>query len=277
MRADAFMAAWLDPEVDMVWCATGGYGTTRLLERLDYDAIRAHPKILCGMSDITGLHLGIGRRARLVTFLGPNALWPIIREDRGPCVYAERWWRRALLGAEFRDPTGGLLPPGYTYEYPTEPRDEQQGDDVRDPAATMVPGRARGRLVGGNLSLIAATVGTPFQIETEGRLLVLEDVHEEPYRLDRMLCQLNLAGLLDGPAGVVLGTWRECAPENPERSLSVQQVLRDYFESRPYPVIENFPTGHVPEQATLPLGCMAELDADAAALRLVENPVALRR
>jgi muramoyltetrapeptide carboxypeptidase len=276
-RAQAFMDAWLDPEVRMVWCATGGYGTTRLFEHLDFDAIRANPRILAGMSDITGLHLAIGREARLITFLGPNAIWPIIRDEAGPCLYAERWTWRALREDQYLDESGNPLPPGYTYEFPAEPRDEAQAEDVLDPPKTIAPGVARGRLVGGNLSLVASTVGTPWQIETEGRLLVLEDVREAPYRVDRMLCQLDLAGLLDDCAGVILGTWRLCSPDEPARSLSLDQVFHHYFADRDYPVMANFPTGHMPEQAMLPMGCLAELDAGGPRLTLLENPVTLTR
>lgn len=273
-RAAAFMEAWLDPEVDGVWCATGGYGTMRLYDLLDFEAIRAHPKLFCGMSDITGLHLALGRRARLITFLGPNAIWPITRDNLSPCVFAQTWFLRAVRADLYRDASGGLLPP-YTFAHPQHPRDPQQEAADRAEVKPLNPGRAQGRLTGGNLSLIAATAGTPYEIETSGRILVLEDVREQPYRLDRMLCQLELAGLLERPAGVVLGTWHGCQPDNPERSLTVDEVMQDYFAGRPYPVIMNFPTGHVPEQTTLPLGAMAELDADALTLRLLEIPVTL--
>jgi muramoyltetrapeptide carboxypeptidase len=275
-RAAAFMNAWLDPEVRCVWPITGGYGTMRFLELLDYDAIRANPKVFIGMSDITGLHAAIGKETGLITFLGPNAAWPIIRNDYPPCEYARTWIWRAIGSGGYLDPTGALLPPGYTYTYPTEPRDPGQGDDVKAPPETLVPGVARGRLVGGNLSLISALVGTPWEIETEGRILVLEDVGERPYRIDRMLCQMQLAGMFDDLAGVALGTWRKCAPEEDDTSLTLREVLEDYFADAPYPVMLNFPTGHCPEQATLPLNALAELDATDCRLTLLENPATPR-
>lgn len=277
-RAREFMEAWLDPRVRMVWAITGGYGCTRILDRLDYGALRAHPKIFCGMSDVTALHAAIGRETGLITFLGPNAFWPLVRDDLPPCRYAETWFWRAIRDDLCRDPSGALLPDGFTYEWPSEPRDPQQLErpDVLDPPATLVPGVARGRLVGGNLSLLAALTGTPWELQTAGRILVIEDVGEEPYRLDRMLCQLRLAGLLDHLAGAILGTWRKCAPENPEHSFTVRQVLEHYFGQAPYPVLLNFPTGHVPEQATLPLNGLAELDATNCTVRILETPVTPR-
>jgi muramoyltetrapeptide carboxypeptidase len=276
-RAEAFMNAWLNPEVKCVWALAGGYGTMRFLERIDYEAIRANPKMLIGMSDITGLHAAIGTRAGLVTFLGPNAVWPIIREDHPPCQYAWDWTWRAIGERSYFDPTGALLPAGYTYAYPTEPRDPEQAEDVLAAPATLVHGTARGRLVGGNLSLISALVGTPYQIKTEGNILVLEDVGERSYRIDRMLSQMKHAGMLDNPAGVILGTWRRCGAGDDGGSLTLAQVFDDYFKDAPYPVMLNFPTGHCPEQAMLPLNCMAELDATNLRVTLLENPVTLSR
>lgn len=277
-RARNFMEAWLDPDVRAVWAITGGYGTTRFLPLLDYDAIRAHPKILIGMSDITGLHAAIGTETGLVTFLGPN-IGTGLNPNRG---YTTEWAWRALLNENFVDASGNRMPPGYTYENPGAP-DIQRPSQLRKLGSalpipwTLNPGVAQGRLVGGNLSLIASLVGTPWQVETDGRILVLEDVHEEPYRVDRMLSQLRNAGMFDHCAGVILGTWAGCVAETPSASLSLDEIFDYYFGDRDYPVIVNFATGHVPHQATLPLNCLAELNATDCTVRLLENPVTPKR
>lgn len=139
----------------------------------------------------------------------------------------------------------------------------------------MAPGQARGRLIGGNLSLISALMGTPYEIQTRGRILFIEDVDERPYRIDRFLSQLRLAGKLDDAAGVILGQFTGCVPDK-EDSLSLDEVLDDYFGHSKVPVVRDFPLGHFKNNATLPVGGLAELDADAGTLRLLENPVELR-
>src|SRR5690606_15291749 len=115
---------------------------------------------------------------------------------------------------------------------------------------------ARGRLVGGNLSLVHALMGTPYEVQTDGCILFIEDVGEEPYRIDRMLSTLRLAGKLDHVSGVVLGVFARCDPETPERSFLLEDILQQYFAGKPYPVMKNFPVGHVEENATLPIGIM---------------------
>ncbi len=143
------------------------------------------------------------------------------------------------------------------------------------PTETIAPGRASGRLIGGNLSLVHALMGTPYEIETEGRILFLEDVNEAPYRVDRMLSTFQMAGKLDGVAGVVLGRFTRADPEDPDRSFTHREVFEHYFAHRDYPVVFNFPVGHVQDNATLPVGALAALDAEAGTLTLLENPVVL--
>lgn len=261
-RGAAIMQAWRDPDVDAIFCLTGGYGTMRMLDFLDYSYIQKNPKILTGFSDITGLHLAIHKKTGLVTFHTPTTQF-VYSGDEAARPFATRFFWGTLNASAYQDgkPNAALV---YTQ------------DDATSPMLTFSPGKARGALTGGNLSLVHALMGTPYEIETKGRILFLEDVGEEPYRVDRMLRTLQLAGKLDGLAGVVLGQWADCNPEKPESSFSLDEVLRQYFENRPYPVLAYFPVGHVEENASLPVGWAAELDADNRTLRILEPPVTLK-
>ncbi len=256
-RADEMMRAFLDPEVDAIFCGTGGYGVTRMLDLLDWDQIAKHPKVFVGFSDITAMHLALATKANLVTFHSPNPQWGLGSEDDLAPFSAKYFWRN-LLAAQNQGAAG------FTYDQP-----EEVG-----PLKVIAGGRAVGRLTGGNLSLVATLMGTPYEIQTDGRILFLEDVHEAPYRIDRMLSQLKLAGKLDRPAGVILGQYRDCSPDEGDSGLSLDQVFADYFSGAPYPVVSNFPAGHTTINATLPLGARAEIDADGPTIRVLENPVA---
>jgi muramoyltetrapeptide carboxypeptidase len=254
-RAAELMAAFTDPQVDAVFPGTGGYGTMRMMDLLDYDAIRANPKVFIGFSDITGLHMALAAKANLVTFHSPNPEWGLGSDTGLPEFSAKYFWRN-LLASENRGEAG------FSYAAPAD-----------DPVRAMRPGVGRGRLCGGNLSLVSALVGTPYELDTRGKVLFLEDVNEAPYRVDRMLAQMKLAGQLDGLAGVVLGKFRDCDPDEDDQSLRLADVFNDYFADAPYPVIANFPAGHVTRNATLPFGCEAEIDGTAATLTVLENPV----
>ncbi|MCB9867864.1 MAG: LD-carboxypeptidase [Phycisphaerales bacterium] len=261
-RAAELMAAFADPEVKAIFPGTGGYGVTRMLDRLDYDVIRRNPKVFIGFSDITGLHLAIQKKTGLVTFHSPNPMWGLGSDGNLKPFSADCFWR-ALLAERYCAADGEPLPPGYAYELPA---------DVA-PTKVLAPGVARGRLTGGNLSLVAALMGTPYEIETRGRVLFLEDVGERPYRIDRYLSQLRLGGKLDGVAAVILGQFRDCAPKPDEDSLSLDEVIADYFGGLGVPVITNFPAGHVANNATLPLGALVEVDADHNRVAVLENLV----
>ena len=261
-RAQELMDAFRDPAVKAIFCGGGGYGTMRLLEQLDYDYIRRHPKIVVGYSDITGLHLALAARAGLITFQGPNGVYDLGREQGLHPVVERHFWR-ALAAEEFRS-TGGMV--GYEYDFPDSWR------SAGNPGV-LVPGVARGRLVGGNLSLVSALVGTPYAARTHGKILFLEDVGERPYRIDRMLRQMKLAGQLEGLAGVLLGRFPGCKPKDAERSWSLERVLDDYFGDLGVPVLSGFPAGHGPENLLLPLGVLVEVDADRGQVRVLENPV----
>jgi muramoyltetrapeptide carboxypeptidase len=258
-RAAELMAAFRDPQVKAVFPGTGNYGTTRMLDLLDYAAIRKNPKIFVGFSDITGLHLALHKRAGLVTFHSPNPMYGLGSPSNLSAFSAEYFWRALLEPA----PAGRAADGSYVIEpKPGMP-----------PVKSLAGGVTRGRLVGGNLSLVAALMGTPYEIETAGCVLFLEDVGERPYRIDRYLSQLRLAGKFREVRAVILGQFRDCAPKPGEASLSLDEVFADYFANLGVPVIANFPAGHATNNATLPLGVMVEVDADRGRVTILESPV----
>ncbi len=273
-RAEELMAAFRDPKVDAIFPGTGGYGTMRILDRLDYAFIRNHPKLVIGFSDITALHAALNRRAGLVTFHSPMPMWGL-GSPEGMTPLAERWFLRALAreGGPWRYDATTLA--DLTSEAPAE-----TGEDSGAPPAPLASwghGRARGRLVGGNLSMISALEGTPYALDLRGAILILEDVREAPYRVDRMLRQLALAGELAQVRGVVLGQFTRAFDREGDRArddprYTIDGVLRQYFEHAGIPVLVSFPFGHVRDNVTVPLGAEVEIDADAVALTVLPGP-----
>ena len=260
--ADATRAADLntmfaDDGIDAIWCVRGGYGASRILPMLDYDRMRRSPKALIGFSDITSLHMALHTQADLVSFHGPVA-W------RAFTPYTLHEWKHVLC--ETNVPVRLGAPPAF------ELREGQV--DRKNRVMTLVPGRVRGRLVGGNLCLMAHLTGTRYAPDLRGAILFLEDVDEPYYRIDRFLTQLWLSGSLDGVAGVVFGKFTRCEPS---ASFVQNRVLEDILAERcrtlRVPAISGFMVGHVDDQTTLPIGCLAELDADAGTLTLLEAGV----
>lgn len=250
LRARDFTRAWVDPEVRAVIAARGGYGAMRILPHLNFPLLAGHRKILLGFSDITALHLAFWRELRLVTFHGPVA-------EVGPNglgAYNEE----TLLAA-----VSGNWPPG-ELRVPPE-----------SPLHVLEHGRARGELVGGNLSLIQATMGTRWEIDTKGRILFIEDVGERPYRIDRMLCQLSLAGKLRDAAGFLVGEFTSCDPDEGQPSLTVREVLEHYFAGTGKPCLLGVPAGHGAYRAVMPLGVEVEVSTEPPSVEFLER--ALRR
>jgi muramoyltetrapeptide carboxypeptidase len=252
-RLEDLHSAFADSKVKGVFAVRGGYGSGQLLDKIDYDLIRKNPKVFAGYSDITAMHLAIHKRTGLVTFHGPVTL-------SGFTDYTTEHFRRALFQKE---PLGVLKNPA-----------EANQLRPRHTTRTVRPGKARGRLIGGNLSLVAATMGTPYEIDTTGRILFLEDVGEQPYSVDRMLTNLRLAGKLKAAAGIVFGECSECTPREFRPSfastLSLGEVLDDILGGLDIPVLSGLTIGHTSDQLTLPLGVMATLDADRGELTIEE-------
>jgi muramoyltetrapeptide carboxypeptidase len=253
-RIDDLHAAFSDPEVKAVFCTRGGYGAAMLLDKIDFNLIRRHPKIFIGYSDITALHLGIHQKAGLVTFHGPTALSRFTD-------YTVDLFRRAILSPQ---PLGTLGNP-------------KESDPLRPRylTRTMVGGKATGQLIGGNLTLIATTMGTPWELQTDGKLLFLEDVDEQPYSMDRMLTQLRLAGKFKNIKGLILGDCTDCRPRDFKPSFSSTLTLGEVYDQilgdLKVPIVTGMTIGHTADQITLPLGIRATLDADAATLTLEES------
>jgi len=253
-RASELNAAIRDPKVRAIFPCRGGYGVIRILDRIDYPALRRDPKIIVGFSDITALHLAIARESHLITFHAPMSLRGIAVPDK-EASFAVASFKRAIFADQSKDRVGG-----YTIDAPTD----------RPKPVKLVSGKAQGRLMGGNLTMICSTLGTPYAIQPKGAILFIEDLNEAPYRVDRYLSQLRLAGALDAISGVVIGNF---SSKEVTDAKEFERVFQDYFATRKIPVLMNFPVGHVSHNATLPHGAMAEVDADASTLRLVENPV----
>ena len=245
-RAADFNRALRDPSVDAIWSLRGGYGVMRILPDIDWDALAARPRPVIGFSDITALHLGI-QRLGIVSFHGPHPATVELND------FSADGLRRIL---ESPDPAGVL--PFVT-------------GDAR--AEAVRGGVAEGPLVGGNLSLVAGTLGTPYAIRAEGAILFLEEVGEHAYRIDRLLTQLRLAGVLDAVAGVALGAFTETPGDGENGLPSVADVLRDRLGDLGVPVAMGFPFGHVDDNWTLPVGARARLDADAGTLEVLEPAV----
>ncbi|MFF3328132.1 LD-carboxypeptidase [Streptomyces sp. NPDC002888] len=237
-RAADLQGAWCDPSVDAVLCARGGYGAQRIVDLLDWDAMRAAgPKVLVGFSDVTALHEAFAVRLGLVTLHGPAAAGVDFIKN----VRAQEHLRATLFAPE----TVRVITSG---------------------GSALAPGRARGVLLGGCLSLLAAEVGTTqARASARGGLLCLEDVGEPTYRLDRCLTQLLRADWLDGVRGVLLGSWERCDPYD-----RVRPMLADRLGGLGVPVVEEFGFGHCEGALTIPFGVAAELDAEAGTVTLDE-------
>lgn len=244
-----------DPEVKGIICVRGGYGTPQLLAGIDYELIRKNPKILLGYSDITGLHLAIHQKTGLVTFHGPTGLSPFTE-------FSQNWFQRAIDNK----PMGVLGNPT-----------ERNAFRPIHPLRTVRSGRAKGRLIGGNLSLVTCLMGTPHEPDVRGKIFFLEDVGEEPYRMDRMLQQLALAGKFDQCAGIIFGECVDCGPRQFEPSITFNytlgEVLDRVFEKVRVPVFHGLLIGHTADQITLPIGVMASMDADRKELIIEESAV----
>ncbi|WP_246009537.1 S66 peptidase family protein [Brevibacillus fluminis] len=247
LRASELTRMFTDPEVDAVFAMRGGYGASQMLPLLDYDAIAANPKLFLGYSDITALHLALGKKAGLATLHAPTISTSYVSGLSA--------WSNASL---FHTITT------------TEPLGEIRNPE-EEKIECIVPGEASGPIVGGNLALVSALMGTPYEIETKGKLLFLEDVNEEPYKIDRMLTQLALAGKLEEAAGFILGTFTRCTSTRYADGFSVHDVINTIIAPLGKPTIWNVQVGHGKTNLSLPFGVQAHLHAEAGSLRLEEN------
>ncbi|TVQ28492.1 MAG: LD-carboxypeptidase [Spirochaetaceae bacterium] len=245
-RADDVHRFFADPQIDAVLCLKGGYGTPRILDLIDYDLIARHPKLFIGYSDITGLHLAFARYAGFPTIHGPMASG--FGELDAPS--RDRWLRVVT--------NGGAGP----VRFADSPGNQGVG--------CVTPGVATGRLTGGNLALVSALVGTDYALDPNDAIVFLEDVDEAPYRVDRMLNQLRLAGYFDACSGVVLGTWERCVASEADRTLTLAEVFADQLGPSGKPVLSGVVAGHGVPTLTLPMGVPARIDASCGRFEILE-------
>ena len=237
MRLRDMTRAMSDPAIDGIWCLRGGYGAMRLLPNIDYDVFARAPKALLGYSDITALHAALWTRCGVITFHGPTARQPLSDFSRDSIARA----------VGIHDDPCGVCPE----------------------ARPIRSGVARGRLAGGNLAVLSALCGTCFFPSLDGSIVALEDINEPVYRIDRMFRQLLLAGALDACTGIAFGHCTSCSEESDDGARSLDDVLAETADVLGIPCIAGIPVGHIPQQWTLPLGAMAELDVEARRLTVL--------
>ncbi|MEC8557995.1 MAG: LD-carboxypeptidase [Planctomycetota bacterium] len=257
-RLEELNNAIADPNIAGIFPFRGGYGLTRILDRIDYEGLRKHPKIVAGFSDITALHLAIAKKSRLITFHSPMPQAYLYDKDEENPVVTNSFW-------------GSLLRARYTVERAKGYSIELPENGLRP--KMLVGGRAKGRLLGGNLTLLCSTLGTPFQVDFRGSILFIEDVDEAPYRIDRYLSQLRLTGILDDVSGIIVGTLTDSLARESTAQSACQDIFEHYFADLGVPVITNFPVGHTRLNLTIPHGAEAELDADETSLRILERTI----
>lgn len=236
-------AMFEDPEVSGIFCAGGGYGAARIADQIDYAMIKENPKVFWGYSDITFLHTAIGEYADLVTFHGP-----MLASDVGKPEFHER--SRRMFGQLF------------------EPFELHYTEEVA-PLEMLVGGIAQGELVGGNLSLIRSAIGTKFDLDVTGKILLIEEVDEEPCEVDEILNHLRMARKFDEAAGIIIGDFKNAEPSKRKPSLTLDQVVDNYFSKLKIPVVKGFKIGHCEPHFSVPLGALARLDGDAKTLTIL--------
>ena len=248
LRAKDLNDMFMDDEVDAIICTKGGYGTPRILDRLDFDAAKKHPKLFLGYSDITALLLAYGKYADLVTFHGPMPSSCMSNGDFDE--YSKAHFLKAISS--------------------TEPLGEMRNCACQK-LNCLNAGQVRAPMVGGNLSLVEETLGTPYEVDCRGKILFLEDVGERTYRLDGMLNHLRLAGKFDDCAGIVLGDFTNCTMEYENFSFTLDEILRDIVLPCGKPVMSGLCAGHGPHKLTLPMGIEYELNATECKLIALES------
>jgi muramoyltetrapeptide carboxypeptidase len=249
-RLDDLHYMFKKKEVKAIICVRGGYGSPRILDKIDYKLIGANPKIFVGYSDITALQMAFFQKTGLVTFGGPmvavdfyNEISPFTEEMFWSLITSKKSYGKISLPEE-------------------------------DKLFTLNKGNTKGRIIGGNLALISSLVGTPYFPAVKDKILFLEDVSEAPYRIDRMLNQLKLAKVLKQPSGVILGAFVDCNESDPsKKTLTLGEVIGDYFGDLKIPIVYNFSHGHLKNNVTIPFGLMFKLNASRSYVEITESAV----
>lgn len=245
-RADAFMRAFTNSQVKGVICAKGGYGAMRILPLLDWGTLKENPKFFCGFSDITALHMAFRAELGLVTYHGG----PMPRLGDEASV---AWNDESFFGAMTGESSVGIV------------STPQTGPAIE----TLVGGQAEGIIDGGNLTLLASLTGTRWQMNFADKIMLVEDVSEVPYRIDRSLTQLELSGALEGVRGIVFGDSPTCEKNDEDDGFTLREVIMDRLGKLGVPLIYGYPCGHTTYRVTVPLGVPARLNADSGILELL--------
>lgn len=241
-RAEDINAAFASEEIKGIFCLRGGYGTTRILPMIDFDMIKRNPKVFIGYSDITSLHININQKCNLVTFHGPMPTTDyrlhegFTNDSLKKCLFASESLKEIV---------------------------NPEGEKIH----VLRSGSAKGALTGGNLSLMAGTLGSPYEVDTRGKILFIEDVDEMPFRIDKMLTALSLAGKFSDCEGVVLGTFERCE-EADHPTLHLRQIFEEVILPWNKPTILNLRAGHIYPQSTLPMGAKVALNATDKSVNL---------
>lgn len=255
IRAEDLMEKFEDKKVDGIMCVRGGYGCARILPLLDYKSIKKNPKVLIGYSDVTALMYGIFKKTGLITFHGPVATSTF--ND-----FSVRNFNAVLVEDKFPK----------TFSNATEDLDDNPYG-----VTTIVKGKAKGKLIGGNLSIMVSLIGTDYDVNYDDSIIFIEEVGEEPYRIDRMLTQLIQAKKFENAAGIMMGIFRKCEPkiDDPSfaKSFSLMEVLQDRLSNLKIPVIYGMSFGHIKNKFTIPFGASATLDTEEQTFSLEESPV----
>lgn len=248
LRARALMKLFMEKDVKALWCVSGGYGSTRLLDLLDFNVIKQNPKIFIGFSDITGLHIPINTLCQMVTFLGP----PL----------------GVLYGDAYKESAKSIEKTCFDFllNHDQKSFDLSQREDFK----VLKEGIGKGKLLGGNLALICSLVGTKYSLKPQGSILIIEDINEPPYKIDRMLNQLKQAHLLDNINGVILASFKNCEPQT-TNSLSLFQIFEEHFADLQCPIVYGMASGHIHHMVTLPLGVEVELNTFSKTLEIKES------
>lgn len=236
LRAKDINSMFKDKSVKGIFAIRGGYGAARLLDMLDYEMIKKNPKVFAGYSDVTVLHNVFNEKCNLITFHTPMAATEFYK---GLDEYTMNYFKKNIFSNE---PLGIIKNP--------------IGHEIK----TLVSGRAKGKLVGGNLSIIASTMGTQYELNTKGKILFLEDVGETPYKIDRMLLQLKQCGKFKDAEGIILGSWTDCEPKEPEKSLSLMEIFEELIIPENKPTIYNLACGHCLPTMSIPLGANVKIN-----------------
>lgn len=246
-RAEEINSFFDDKSIDAIICMRGGYGSNRLIELLDFEVIKRNPKIFVGYSDITTLHIALNEKANLITFHGPMAV-------------------SNFTGNYNRDTYENFI------EMLSNSKYEQSIKNITKELKVLNEGRAKGKLVGGNLATLIATLGTEYDLDYNGKILFLEEIGEKTYKIDRFLNQLKKHGVFEKIEGLVLGDFKNCIQDS-EKDMTLLEVFQNYFKELKKPVIYNFESGHSEPMLTLPLGAICEIDTYNKELKVLERVV----